>query len=84
MIDRKRGIIVNIGSVAGYQTYPGGLIYASTKFCVRALTEAWRKDLLGKGICVIGVHPGMVETEFSVVRFRGDEEKAAAGMVARF
>ncbi|PIR21667.1 MAG: NAD(P)-dependent oxidoreductase, partial [Deltaproteobacteria bacterium CG11_big_fil_rev_8_21_14_0_20_45_16] len=78
MIERKAGDIVNIGSVAGYQTYPGGSIYASTKFCVRALTESWRKDLLGKGIRVIGIHPGMVETEFSKVRFRGDEEKAAA------
>lgn len=76
MKKKKRGDIVNLGSVAGYQTYRGGSIYNATKFAVRALTEAWRKDLLGSSIRVIGIHPGMVETEFSEVRFRGDRQKA--------
>jgi len=76
MIKRQSGDIVNIGSVAGYQTYAGGSVYSATKFCLRALTEAWRKDLLGTGTRVIGIHPGMVETEFSEVRFRGDRLKA--------
>lgn len=77
MKKKGRGDIVNIGSVAGYQTYPGGSIYNATKFAVRALTEALRKDVLGYGIRVIGIHPGMVETEFSEVRYKGDQEKAA-------
>lgn len=77
MLDQGGGDIVNLGSVAGYQTYPGGSIYNATKFSVRAFTEAWRKDLLGKNIRVIGIHPGMVETEFSLVRFEGDKERAS-------
>jgi len=77
MIAQGGGDIVNLGSVAGFQTYPGGSIYNATKFAVRAFTEAWRKDLLGKNIRVIGIHPGMVETEFSLVRFDGDSAKAA-------
>jgi NADP-dependent 3-hydroxy acid dehydrogenase YdfG len=76
MIDKNRGDIVNLGSIAGYQTYSGGSIYNATKFAVRALTEAWRKDLLGKNIRVIGIHPGMVETEFSEVRLKGNKEQA--------
>lgn len=76
MIEHGGGDIVNLGSVAGYQTYIGGSVYNATKFAVRAFTEAWRKDLLGKNIRVIGIHPGMVETEFSMVRFEGDEQKA--------
>lgn len=78
MIERKSGDIVNIGSVAGYQTYKGGSIYNATKFAVRALTESFRKELLGTGIRVMGIHPGMVETGFSEVRFSGDKEKAKA------
>ncbi|TVQ78274.1 MAG: SDR family NAD(P)-dependent oxidoreductase [Bradymonadales bacterium] len=78
MLKRGGGDIVNIGSVAGSQTYAGGSVYCATKFAVRALTEAWRKDLLGKNIRVIGIHPGMVETEFSEVRFKGDRERAKA------
>ena len=73
MIQKSRGDIVNVGSIAGYQTYSGGSIYSATKYAVRALTEAWRKDLLGTNIRVIGIHPGMVETEFSEVRFKGDK-----------
>lgn len=78
MLERKRGDVVNLGSIAGYETYPHGSIYNATKFAVRALTEAWRKDFLGKGIRVHGIHPGMVESEFSLVRFYGDEQKAKA------
>lgn len=78
MLERKSGDIVNMGSVAGFQTYKGGSIYNATKFAVRALTESFRKELLGLGIRVMGIHPGMVETEFSEVRFKGDKEKAKA------
>ncbi|MCB0379244.1 MAG: SDR family NAD(P)-dependent oxidoreductase [Bdellovibrionales bacterium] len=67
--------IINIGSVAGRWTYPGGGVYCATKFAVRALTEGLRMDLLGKNIRVTNISPGMVETEFSEVRF-SDKEKA--------
>ena len=76
MIERKSGDIVNLGSIAGYFAYAGGSVYNATKFAVRAMTEAWRQDLNGKGIRVIGIHPGMAETEFSLVRFRGDKDLA--------
>jgi 3-hydroxy acid dehydrogenase/malonic semialdehyde reductase len=69
------GHIVNIGSVAGRWTYPGGSVYCATKFAVRALTEGLRMDLLGQPIRVTNIEPGMVETEFSLVRL-GDEAKA--------
>ncbi|MBN2683429.1 MAG: SDR family NAD(P)-dependent oxidoreductase [Bacteroidales bacterium] len=77
MIARKTGHIVNIGSIAGKEVYPNGNIYCATKHAVEALTKAMRIDLLPHGIKVSGVCPGMVETEFSVVRFKGDEEKAS-------
>lgn len=76
MIEAKSGDIVNLGSITAYHTYAGGAIYGATKFAVRAMTEAFRQDLIGKGIRVIGIHPGMVETEFSVTRLRGDREGA--------
>jgi 3-hydroxy acid dehydrogenase/malonic semialdehyde reductase len=76
MIEKGAGDIVNLGSIAGYFAYAGGSVYNATKFAVRAMTEAWRQDLSGKGIRVIGIHPGMVETEFSLVRLEGDAEKA--------
>src|SRR5690606_8462162 len=63
-----RGHILNVGSVAGRWTYPGGSVYSATKFAVRALSEAFRIDLLGTGVRVTNIEPGMVETEFSEVR----------------
>lgn len=76
LMKHKRGHIVNIGSVAGRWTYPGGSVYAATKFAVRAFSEGLRMDLAGTGIRVTNVEPGMVHTEFSEVRFGGDKEKA--------
>ena len=76
MVEQQRGHIINIGSVAGHETYPMGNVYAATKFAVDALTKSIRMDVLDKNIKVSTVDPGLVETEFSVVRFSGDEEKA--------
>jgi len=78
MVKNGRGHIVNIGSVAGRWVYPGGAVYCATKFAVRALSEGMRLDLLGTNIRVTNIEPGMVETEFSEVRFRGDKDKAKA------
>lgn len=75
MVAQKSGHIVNIGSVAGRWSYPGGAVYCATKFSVRALSECLRMDLLGTGVRVTNIEPGMVETEFSEVRFQ-DKEKA--------
>lgn len=71
------GHIVNVGSIAGFETYPGGAGYTASKHAVRAITRTLRIELLGKPIRVTEVEPGLVETEFSLVRFDGDEEKAA-------
>nr|WP_281764760.1 SDR family NAD(P)-dependent oxidoreductase [Neptunitalea sp. Y10] len=76
MIARKTGHIINIGSIAGKEVYPNGNVYCATKHAVNALNKAMRVDLYGKGIRVGAVHPGLVETEFSDVRFKGDTEKA--------
>jgi serine 3-dehydrogenase len=76
MIERGRGDVVVLGSVAGRQVYPGGNVYCATKFAVHALYEALRVDAAGKGIRFTTVDPGLVETEFSLVRFRGDAERA--------
>lgn len=76
MVKRKKGHIINIGSTAGHDVYPAGNVYAATKFAVKALSQSTRYDVLDKGIKVTSVDPGMVETEFSIVRFRGDIERA--------
>jgi len=76
MVARDQGHVVNIGSVAGHWVYPMGNVYNATKFAVRALTEALNMDLVGTAIRVSGVDPGMVRTEFSLVRFHGDNAQA--------
>jgi len=78
MLQRKRGHVVNIGSVAGHQVYAGGAVYAATKFAVRAISDALRYDVLGTGIRVTNVEPGLAETEFSLVRFKGDLMRASS------
>lgn len=78
MAARQQGHIVNIGSIAGKEVYPNGNVYCATKHAVDALTKGMRIDLLDKHIKVTAIHPGMVETEFSEVRFKGDTERAAA------
>ena len=72
------GHVINVGSIAGFETYPGGAGYTAAKHGERALTRTLREELLGKPIRVTDVAPGLVETEFSLVRFAGDEERAAA------
>ncbi|MEK6976753.1 MAG: SDR family NAD(P)-dependent oxidoreductase [Candidatus Thermoplasmatota archaeon] len=76
MLAKGSGHIVNLGSVAGRWVYPGGGVYAATKHAVRALSEGLRMDLQGSGIRVTNIEPGLVETEFSIVRYKGDEAKA--------
>ncbi|WP_421938644.1 SDR family NAD(P)-dependent oxidoreductase [Pedobacter sp.] len=76
MIKNQSGHIVNIGSIAGKEVYPNGNVYCASKHAVDALNKAMRIDLLPHGIKVTAIHPGMVETEFSLVRFKGDEERA--------
>ncbi|MBA4251632.1 MAG: NAD(P)-dependent oxidoreductase [Chlorobiaceae bacterium] len=76
MVERKSGHIINIGSTAGHDVYPAGNIYCATKFAVNAISQSLRIDLLDKRIKVSSVDPGMVETEFSNVRFFGDTERA--------
>ncbi|MBD3750228.1 MAG: SDR family oxidoreductase [Sphingobacteriales bacterium] len=77
MIAQKSGHIINIGSIAAKEVYANGNVYCASKHAVDALNKAMRIDLLPYGIKVTGIHPGAVETEFSVVRFHGDETKAA-------
>lgn len=77
MIERgKEGHIVNIGSIAGTQPYENGVVYAATKHAMHALSQGMRMDFLGNDIRVTEIRPGMVETEFSAVRFHGDRERA--------
>lgn len=76
MIPQKRGHIINIGSIAGKEVYPNGNVYCASKHAVDALNKGMRIDLLPYNIKVTAINPGMVETEFSLVRFKGDEERA--------
>lgn len=76
MTNRNSGMIINIGSIAGKEVYPNGNVYCGSKFAVDAITKGMRIDLNPFGIKVIGIHPGLVETEFSLVRFKGDETRA--------
>lgn len=73
---RDGGHVINMGSVAGIAAYPNGSLYVTSKFAVHGFTKALREDLLGRPIRITNVAPGLVETDFSKVRFRGDEEKA--------
>jgi len=77
MMERNRGHVVNIGSVSGHQVYPGGNVYCATKHAVDAITRGMQLDLVASPIHVTAIDPGMVETEFSEVRFHGDKEKAS-------
>ncbi len=76
MVARGRGMIINIGSIAGHEVYVGGNVYCATKHAVDAITRGLRWDLVDTPIRVCTVDPGLVETEFSMVRFRGDEQRA--------
>ena len=76
MVSRGRGHVINLGSTAGYITYANGAVYCATKAAEKAISEGLKIDLMGTPVRVTSVDPGMVETAFSSVRFRGDEEKA--------
>jgi serine 3-dehydrogenase len=78
MVERKTGMIINIASIAGREVYPGGNVYCATKAAARTLSAATRVDMNGTGIRVVNIDPGMVETEFSLVRFHGDSQKASS------
>tara|TARA_R110000868_G_scaffold304437_19_gene565348 strand:+ start:3726 stop:4493 length:768 start_codon:yes stop_codon:yes gene_type:complete len=76
MIERNSGHVINLGSIAGHEAYPSGVVYCASKHAVKAITEATKKDLHGTKIRVSMVSPGLVETEFSNVRFKGDDKRA--------
>ena len=78
MVERKTGHIINLCSVAGKEVYPKGNVYCASKFAVDAITKGMRQDLNPYGIKVTSIAPGMVQTEFSTVRFHGDQERADA------
>ena len=77
MIERGRGHVINMRSTAGHQTYANGAVYCATKAAEKSISEGLRIDLIGNPVRVTSVDPGMVQTDFSAVRFRGDEERAA-------
>lgn len=76
MTERKSGMIINIGSIAGKEVYPNGNVYCGSKHAVDAITKGMRIDLNPFGLRVVAIHPGLVETEFSLVRFKGDEKRS--------
>src|SRR6185436_2980719 len=78
MVERKSGHVINIGSIAGREVYANGNVYCAVKFAVEGLTRAMRIDLNAAGIKVTAINPGLVETEFSMVRFKGDTARAAS------
>lgn len=78
MVRRRRGTVINIGSIAGHEVYPRGNVYSATKHAVHALTTGMRMDLMDTPVRVCTVDPGLVETDFSMVRFRGDVQRARA------
>ena len=71
-----RGHVINVSSIAGKETYPKGTVYCATKHAVEAISKGMRMDLLSQGIKVTNIAPGAVETEFSLVRFKGDKQRA--------
>jgi len=77
MVERGRGHVINMGSTAGYITYANGAVYCATKAAEKAISEGLKIDLMGTAVRVSSIDPGMVETEFSEVRFRGDSERAS-------
>jgi NADP-dependent 3-hydroxy acid dehydrogenase YdfG len=77
MVRRARGHVINLGSTAGHMTYANGAVYCASKAAEKAISEGLKLDLMGTPVRVTSIDPGMVETDFSKVRFRGDEEKAA-------
>jgi 3-hydroxy acid dehydrogenase / malonic semialdehyde reductase len=77
MVERGSGHVINMGSTAGEMTYPNGAVYCATKAAERAINDGLRQDLLGTPVRVTSIDPGMVETDFSLIRFRGDAERAA-------
>jgi len=76
MVSRQKGHIINIGSVAGIEVYPKGNVYNASKYAVDAISKGMRQDLITEGIKVSEIKPGLVQTEFSAVRFKGDQERA--------
>ena len=77
MVERKSGHVINLGSIAGREVYANGNVYCASKFAVDAITRGMRIDLNAAGIKVTAINPGLVETEFSLVRFKGDADKAS-------
>ncbi|MDR0927784.1 MAG: SDR family NAD(P)-dependent oxidoreductase [Ignavibacteria bacterium] len=76
MLERNEGMVINIGSIAGHEVYPGGNVYCATKHAVKAISKGMMMDVNGTNIRITSIDPGMVNTEFSLVRYKGDNEKA--------